>query len=45
MKCVDCIYFLSCKNADENKKECYEYKTKYMQLIKKEGNIFKFEKI
>ena len=45
MKCVDCIYFLGCNKAEENKKECEKYKTKYMQLVKKEGEIFEFKTI
>ena len=45
MKCIDCIYFLNCKEAEENKKECNKYKTRYMQLVKKEGEIFEFERV
>ena len=45
MKCVDCVYFLNCEYADKNKKECNNYKTRYMQLVSKDGEIFKFKEI
>lgn len=45
MKCPDCIYFLNCKEAEEDKSYCERYKTRYMQLVKKEGGIFKYERI
>ena len=25
MKCINCVYFLSCKEAEENKKECDKF--------------------
>ena len=25
MKCINCIFFVSCKEADENKQECFKY--------------------
>ena len=25
MKCINCTFFISCKEADENKNECFKY--------------------
>jgi len=43
--CLRCAYFLSCKEACENKKECKNYKKVKKKLVKKEGQIVIFENI
>ena len=45
MNCINCIYFLNCKEAEPNKRECKKFESKNMKLVWTDRKNYKFEKV